>query len=60
MRRSRFICWSAASEGIARQRVQQSMPPRWRQKSAHGVLKIGATRAADNGATMAEREAIFG
>lgn len=30
------------------------------QKSAHGVRKIGATRAANNGATVAELEAIFG
>lgn len=30
------------------------------RKSAHGVRKIGATRAADNGATVAELEAIFG
>jgi integrase len=30
------------------------------KKSAHGVRKIGATRAADNGATVAELEAIFG
>jgi len=30
------------------------------QKSAHGVRKIGATRAAENGATVAELEAIFG
>jgi integrase len=29
-------------------------------KSAHGVRKIGATRAADNGATVTELEAIFG
>jgi integrase len=29
-------------------------------KSAHGVRKIGATRAANNGATVAELEAIFG
>ena len=29
-------------------------------KSAHGVRKIGATRAAENGATIAELEAIFG
>lgn len=29
-------------------------------KSAHGVRKIGATRAANNGATEAELEAIFG
>jgi integrase len=29
-------------------------------KSAHGVRKIGATRAAENGATVAELEAIFG
>jgi integrase len=29
-------------------------------KSAHGVRKIGATRAAENGATAAELEAIFG
>jgi integrase len=28
--------------------------------SAHGVRKIGATRAANNGATVAELEAIFG
>jgi integrase len=28
--------------------------------SAHGVRKIGATRAAENGATDAELEAIFG
>lgn len=28
-------------------------------KSAHGVRKIGATRAAENGATVAELEAIF-
>ena len=29
-------------------------------KSAHGVRKIGATRAAEAGATVAELEAIFG
>jgi integrase len=29
-------------------------------KSAHGVRKIGATRAAENAATVAELEAIFG
>jgi hypothetical protein len=29
-------------------------------KSAHGVRKIGATRAATNGATVAELDAIFG
>ena len=29
-------------------------------KSAHGVRKIGAPRAANNGATVAELEAIFG
>ncbi len=29
-------------------------------KRAHGVRKIGATRAAENGATVAELEAIFG
>lgn len=29
-------------------------------RSAHGVRKIGATRAADNGATVAQLEAIFG
>lgn len=30
------------------------------EKSAHGLRKIGATRAANNGATVAELEAIFG
>ena len=30
------------------------------EKSAHGVRKIGATTAANNGATVAELEAIFG
>jgi integrase len=30
------------------------------EKSAHGVRKIGATRAAENGATVAELNAIFG
>jgi integrase len=30
------------------------------QKSAHGVRKIAATRAADSGATEAQLEAIFG
>jgi integrase len=30
------------------------------QKSAHGLRKVGATRAAQNGATVAELEAIFG
>jgi integrase len=30
------------------------------RKSAHGVRKIGAKRAAENGATVAELEAIFG
>jgi integrase len=30
------------------------------EKSAHGVRKIGATRAANAGATVAELEAIFG
>jgi integrase len=29
-------------------------------KSAHGVRKIGATRAAENGATVSELEALFG
>jgi integrase len=29
-------------------------------KSAHGLRKLGATRAANNGATVAELEAIFG
>ena len=29
-------------------------------KSAHGVREVGATRAADNGATVTELEAIFG
>ena len=29
-------------------------------KSAHGVRKIGATRAAENGATVAQLEALFG
>ena len=29
-------------------------------KSAHGVRKIGAPRVANNGATVAELEAIFG
>lgn len=29
-------------------------------KSAHGLRKAGATRAADNGATVTELEAIFG
>lgn len=29
-------------------------------KSAHGIRKAGATRAADNGATVTELEAIFG
>jgi integrase len=29
-------------------------------KSCHGVRKIGATRAAENGATVAELEALFG
>lgn len=30
------------------------------KKSAHGVRKIGATRAAEAGATVAELEALFG
>jgi integrase len=30
------------------------------RKSAHGVRKAGATRAAENGATVSELEAIFG
>jgi hypothetical protein len=30
------------------------------KKSAHGVRKIGAIRAALNGATVAELDAIFG
>jgi hypothetical protein len=29
-------------------------------KSAHGLRKVGATRAANNVATVAELEAIFG
>jgi hypothetical protein len=29
-------------------------------KSAHGLRKIAATRAAENGATVAELNAIFG
>ncbi len=31
-----------------------------RGKSAHGLRKIGATRAANNGATVNELEALFG
>jgi integrase len=30
------------------------------KKAAHGLRKIGATRAAENGATVAELEALFG
>jgi len=30
------------------------------KKSAHGLRKIGATRAANNGATVAQLNAIFG
>jgi integrase len=30
------------------------------RKSAHGLRKLGATRAAENGATVAQLEAIFG
>lgn len=30
------------------------------KKSAHGLRKLGATRAAENGATVAQLEAIFG
>lgn len=30
------------------------------KKSAHGVRKIAATRAADSGATVAQLNAIFG
>jgi integrase len=30
------------------------------QKSAHGLRKVGATRAANNGATVAQLNAIFG
>jgi integrase len=29
-------------------------------KSAHGLRKVGATRAANNGATVAQLEALFG
>jgi len=29
-------------------------------KAAHGLRKVGATRAAENGATVAELEALFG
>jgi site-specific recombinase XerD len=29
-------------------------------KSAHGLCKVGATRAANNGATVAQLEALFG
>jgi integrase len=29
-------------------------------KSAHGLRKIGATRAANNGATVSQLEALFG
>ena len=29
-------------------------------KSAHGLRKVGATRAANNGATVAQLNAIFG
>jgi integrase len=30
------------------------------KKAAHGLRKVGATRAAENGATVAELEALFG
>jgi hypothetical protein len=58
-----FICGAnggPTDQGVVRQHVQRSRPSGRRAKSAHGVRKIGATRAAENGATVAELEAIFG
>ena len=37
-----------------------SVPQEFKGRSAHGLRKVGATRAAENGATVAELEAIFG
>jgi hypothetical protein len=31
-----------------------------RKQAAHGLRKIGATRTAENGTAVAEREAMFG
>ncbi len=45
---------AAMKEKLARKREEGV------KKSAHGVRKIGATRAAEAGATVAELEALFG
>ena len=45
------IIWNAFSEACRQAGVN---------KSAHGLPKIGATRAANNGATVAQLNAIFG
>ena len=45
-----------------RQCVQGRVPSAgtMKGKAAHGLRKVGATRAAENGATVAELEALFG
>jgi hypothetical protein len=50
----------APHQGVVREHVQRGGRAAGVRKSAHGVRKIGATRAAENGATVAELEAIFG
>jgi len=40
--------------------VEAARAAGFRGKSAHGLPKAAATRAAENGATEREREAIFG
>ena len=45
---------------ILRQSVPQSVQKRGLNWFSHGLRKAAATRAADNGATVAQLEAIFG
>lgn len=58
-----FICGSGG-EPLTKESFGNAFSAACRQaginKSAHGVRKIGATRAAENGATVAELEALFG
>ena len=51
----------AADQGVLRQSIQAGLQAAGLpNRSAHGLRKIAATRAAENGATVAQLEAIFG
>lgn len=55
-----FICGAHGKESFGNEFSAACRAAGLKRKSAHGVRKIAATRAANAGATVAELEAIFG